>query len=533
VRRIGLVAVVAAGAILAFGSCGGDSEDPLDQALGVLPANAPVAVAISTNLDSGPYEDVDAALQRFGVEGGLDGSLEQLGGGGEGISFARDVRPLLGNDLVVGIPSSPGGLGEAASVSPVVAAVRVSDGDAVRELLSDAGLEEIDQVEGTSVYGLSPPEGAPEGAPPEGPGVAVDGDLVIAAESNRGVEQALAQRGEDDRLTEALFSDRLGGLPDGGIVRAAGDVPRVLESLGIEQTVAVPWVKSLRSYGLTVNVEGRTLNLDAALSGEEVAGNDLPLDPGSRSPRVLKKRPTVATRDQAQSVEFALAVVRAAVPQTAFEEVTNRLQRNLGGGVSSLIDQFGEGLVARLPGDTTVTRSVVEDPAAVAKALEGLHDEVPLLARLGNSSSSAGQALEAARYAIPALPVPDPASFPPGSKVHDVRGMPDLYRLVAPAPKLPPGVRRVQLHVSRPELVFGLIDGVFVTAPSVKAGRDARDARPIHANLPPGALAFRIPVKASDLGISETAGVGVTVTTIEGGVEASTTGLRLRAQAGL
>jgi hypothetical protein len=59
------------------------------------------------------------------------------------------------------------------------------------------------------------------------------------------------------------------------------------------------------------------------------------------------------------------------------------------------------------------------------------------------------------------------------------------------------------------------------------------DAPPIHADLPPGALAFRIPVKASDLEISEAAGVGVTLTTIEGGVEASTTGLRLRVQAGL
>jgi Protein of unknown function (DUF3352) len=524
--------VAALCAVLAFGSCGKDSKDPLAEALGVLPADAPLAVAVSTDFDSDPYRDVDAALQRFGVEGGLDGSLEQLGGAGAGISFARDVRPLLGNDLVVGVPSSPGGLGEGEGVSPVVAAVRVSDGDAVRELLTDAGLEEIDQVEGASVYGLAPPEGAPEGAPPEGPGVAVDGDLVVAAESNRGLEQALAQRGEDDRLTEALFSDRLGGLPDGGIVRVAGDVPSVLESLGIEQTVAVPWVKSLRSYGLTVNVEGRTLRVDAALSGEEVAGNDLPLDPGPRSPRVLKERPTVATRDQAQSVEFALAVVRSAVPQAAFDEVTNRLQQHLSGSVSSLIDQFGEGLVARLPGDTTVTRSVVEDPATIAKALKSLHDEVPLLARLGNSSSSAGQALEAARYAIPALPVPDPESFPPGSKVHAVAGMPDLYRLVAPAPKLPRGLPE-GLRRSRPELVFGLIDGVFVTAPSVKAASEARDALPIHADLPPGALAFRIPVKASDLEISEAAGVGVTVTTIEGGVEASTTGLRLRAQAGL
>jgi hypothetical protein len=72
-----------------------------------------------------------------------------------------------------------------------------------------------------------------------------------------------------------------------------------------------------------------------------------------------------------------------------------------------------------------------------------------------------------------------------------------------------------------------------VTAPSVKAARDARDAQPVHTDLPPGALAFRIPVSASDLGLSEAGGLGVTLTTIEGGVEASTMSLRLRAEAGL
>ena len=499
----------------------------------MLPANAPLAIAISTDLDSSSFRDLDAALQRFGVEGGLEGSLEEAIGNYQGISFDRDIRPLLGNELVVGLPSFPAGIEGEEETAPNVAAIRVSDGGAARELLSDLGLEEVDEVEGATVYGMPPPEGAPEGAAPGGPSVGVDGDLVVAADSERGLEEALGQRGEDDRLTEELFTEHLAGLPDEAILRAAGDVPSVLESLGIEETTAVPWVGSLHSYGIVANVDGRTATVDAALAGDEVAQNDLPLDPGPSSPRVLEDQPTVATRDQAQSIEFALAAARSVVPQAAFDEVTGRLQRRLHGGVSNLIGQFGEGLVARLDDDVTATRSVVEDPATVSKALTALHDQVPLLVRLGGSSDAVREALQAARYAIPALPVAEPESFPPSSKVIQVPGSPDLYRLVTPVPK-PPGVQvPPQPRFTRPQLVFGLIDGVFVTAPSLQAAREVRQADPVHTDLPPGALAFRIPVKASDLGVPEIAGIGVTVTTIEGGIEAKTTGLRLHAEAGL
>ena len=477
-------------AALGFAGCGGESKSPLDETLGVLPANAPVAIAISTDLDSASLRDLDAALQRFGVEGGLDGSLEDAVGNYRGISLDRDIRPLLGNELVVGLPSVPAGVeAEEGETAPEVAAIRVSDGAAARELLTDLGLEEVDEVEGATVYGTAPPEGAPEGAETGGPSVGVDGDLVVATDSQRGLEEALRQREEDDRLTEELFTDRLAGLPEEAILRAAGDAPSVLESLGIEETAAaLPWVRSLHSYGIVANVDGRTATVDASISGDEVTG---------------------------------------------------RLRKRLHGSVSDLIDQFGEGLVARLGDEVTATRSVVEDPATVAKALEALHGQVPLLARIAGSSETVREALEVARYAIPALPVPEPESFPPGSKVRRVPGNPDLYRLIAPTPNhvppppVPGGGGIPQPSFERHELVFGLIDGVFVTAPSLEAARQIREAEPVHIDLPPGALAFRIPVKASDLGVPDIAGLSVTVTTIEGGVEASATGLRLHAQAGL
>lgn len=541
-HRISAALVAAGGCVLVLASCGGGgAESPLDDALGYLPADTPLAVAISTDLDSDAYQDLDLALQRFGVEGGLDAPLEDLGDYA-GISFSRDVRPLLGNELVVGGESLATALGEEGEDERVVAAIRVSDGDDARDLLGEVGLEEQDEVEGATVYGEAPPEEVPEGVEPEsieatGPGIAVDGDMVIAAESRLGLEEALRQREEDDRLTEEAFLDRLGDLPSDGLVRASGDVPSALEALGVEQVSGVPWIEALQSFGMVADVSDRTLTVDAAVTGEKVSEQDLPLAAGPDSPAVLENRPSVATRDQAQTLDFALEVVKASVPQAAFEEVTGRLEKQLDGSISSLASQFGEGLVAeievgkgeerQLEQDQSVSRTELRDPVAVSKAVGALRGEVQRLAQFAQEGGPVAEALDAARFVIPALPLPEEGFFPASSKVKPVSGEPGLYSLLAPKPS------RLHRDIPRPEFVFGVVDGIFVTAPSLEAARQAANMRTVAHRGPPGSLAASAPLEASDLGLPAAPGADVTVTTIEAGIEASTGGLRLRAEAGL
>jgi hypothetical protein len=525
-----------------LGACdgdGGDAESPLDDALGYLPADIPLAAAISTDLESDAFRDLDVALQRFGLPGGVDGYLEGLGEY-QGVTFSDDVQPLLGNELVLGVPS----VSELENLERFVLAVRVTDGDELRDLLSGLEfLEERDEIDGATVFGPALDE-TEEGTEVEGPGVAVEGDMLVVAESEGAVEEALRQRDEDDRLTEDTFLDRLGGLPDEGILRVAGDVPAAIEALGIEQVATLPWVESQRSFGLVAAVEGRTLTVDAAISGEAVDPAELPLDAGPASPRIFEDRPTVATRDQAQTIEFAIAAIRASVPSAAFDDVAGQLEERLGISLESLSDQFGEGLVAELEGGETVTRTVVDDPAAVADALEELRDEVPRLAEVASAGGVAGEALEFGRFLIPALPVPEEQFFPADSEVVRVPSEPDLYRLLAPRPEPPPSLEQpvppgveppppppLTPTIDRAEFVFGIIGGVLVTAPSVEAAREAAETRPSTAELPPGALGFRIPVEASDFGLP--GAPDVIVTTIEGGVEASPTVLRLHAEASL
>ena len=83
--------------------CGGDDETsgPLESALSYVPKNTPFVVAIDTDLEGGQYKSLQALLDRFPggirIEDLLAGQLN----GGEGVSFAKDVKPLLGNPFVV------------------------------------------------------------------------------------------------------------------------------------------------------------------------------------------------------------------------------------------------------------------------------------------------------------------------------------------------------------------------------------------------------------------------------------------------
>jgi hypothetical protein len=523
-----LVLSLLGGALCAMllASCGGGSDSdasPLDDALGYLPADAPLAVALSTDLESDSYRNLDLALQRFGVPGGLDAALGELSDGG--ISFSGDIQPLLGNDLVIGVPSLAGAV-EADeyggfNVERFTAAMRVTDAARAEDLLADIpGLERKEEIDGASVYGPEIPKGAEEYAA-AGPAIAVDGDVLVLAYSNQGLEDALDQRQAADRLTEGDFSDRLGDLPDDGILRVTGDAPSFLEALGIEQTATVPWVGALRSFGLTLDVDGRTATADALVSTEPVQDGSLPIAAGAESPGLLDRRPSLATRDQSQSMGFALDVVRATLPSAAFEDITRRVEKRLGEPVSTLTSQFGEGLLAELPSGETVTRSEVRNPKVVVGALRDLDDEVLQLAEVASGGGVVEEALEPARLLMPALPVPENAYFPDGSKVKPVPGDPSLYRITSPS------------RFYRQQLVYGLLKGVFVTAPTLEAARRAAQLDPGQVDVPPGSLAFSIPLRGSDIGLSEAADVGIVLTTITGGIQASADSVRLHAEAAL
>src|SRR5947208_8661596 len=101
-RRLAVLALVAP--VLAAAGCGGSkgASGPLDEGLRYLPANAPFAVAIDTDLGDGQYKSARQIAHKFALSGQFEQGLKRLFEAGGRVSFDRDVKPLLGNPFVVG-----------------------------------------------------------------------------------------------------------------------------------------------------------------------------------------------------------------------------------------------------------------------------------------------------------------------------------------------------------------------------------------------------------------------------------------------
>src|SRR5437868_3848523 len=87
---LAVLAVVAAGC----GGGGSNAKSPLDEGLGFLPKDAPFAVAISTDTESGQYQSANSIVKKFPFGEQALSSLKQRFER-SGVSFNDDVKPIL------------------------------------------------------------------------------------------------------------------------------------------------------------------------------------------------------------------------------------------------------------------------------------------------------------------------------------------------------------------------------------------------------------------------------------------------------
>lgn len=297
--RAAILGVVCALA-LAIAGCGDDdardAASPLDDALGYVGKDAPLVVSIDTDLKDDQYEALGNIIDKFpfgnAVVESVKDSVEEEGGDFE------DIEPLLGNEFVVGA-TDVRSLVSGSDTDDYVGAIRTKSGEKLEEAVKREKARQDGESNGARIY-----------KDDDGDPFAVKDDVLIVASSRRQLEQALAQREADDRLTEDDFDDGTEKLPKDALLRVYGDLQRLLATdPSTRDARKVKWVKALRTFGATVSFEEDEANVDfrAATDDGDLSTEDLPFASGSDAPSVIDRPGEIAVslKDATQIVDFA------------------------------------------------------------------------------------------------------------------------------------------------------------------------------------------------------------------------------------
>jgi hypothetical protein len=370
-RRL-LLAAICTCVLAAPVGCGGDdSGGPLESALSYVPKNTPFVVAIDTDLEGDQYDSMQAILDRF--PGGLDVEdllSSQLDSGNDGVTFEKDVKPLLGNPFVVSATDVTSFLSD--SDDDFVAVLESSDSDALQRLIDKTKPDDEGEVAGATIYD------------DDGTLFAVKDDTVVFAGTKERLEAALERSDGGDGMDPDTFEEGLADLPEQALARVFLDVQALLDQdPDAADARRIEWVSALRTLGLTVSVEDDSANMEFNLRADgDLSEEDLPLAAGEDAPSVAGRKGEIAfgIRDPSQIVTFVEAALQAVEPQTFgdYEAGKQVISQRLGVDVD-------HDLFAQLTGDISVSLAV--DGAFAARA------EVESPGRFANSVDKAARAL--------------------------------------------------------------------------------------------------------------------------------------------
>jgi hypothetical protein len=184
--RIGLVVAMA----LAVSGCGADKKAAATGGAEIVSANAPVFLAIDSDLSSDQWRQVDELLRKFPGRSQLiseiRSSLEE-----DGLDYERDVKPALGDEVdLVWLDFADGG-------SNVVVITKPKNAAAFRRMIEKGNVTGSDQV----VY------------------EEMDGWWILS-ETRQTIDRFRQEAESGERLADSdVFRDALGELPDDALVK--------------------------------------------------------------------------------------------------------------------------------------------------------------------------------------------------------------------------------------------------------------------------------------------------------------------------
>lgn len=364
-RRLALLLIVGAlAAAAALAGCGSSSSgNPLDDAIGYMPKDSLVVVAVKTDPNDAQFKNIGKLLDKFPFAAAIKARLQQaLTASSGGVTFDKDVKPLLGNDLVVGVPP-----GRSPSGNNYVVAWRTKGGNAGQ--LVSKNSQKIGSEEGATLYQEQ-----------NGSVTAVKGNDLIAARTRPLLDAALKQRNASGRLTESDFNSGLGDLSKDALVRFEGNFQTIFAANpNSAKALQVPWVKALRTYGGTLASASDGLSVDFEVRTEGPSAAQQPLATGSAPAPIVKRPGEVGSgvRNSAQSVRFVEQVLSITDPKSLLNlaKVSKQLGVNLDRDVIAQLSGNSASSFA-VDGGVAV-RADLKDPAAFGKTLATIMKNLP------------------------------------------------------------------------------------------------------------------------------------------------------------
>ena len=370
------LAILLPALVLLVAACGGGDESgsALGDSLAYLPKDTPVAVAIDTDVQGDQYNALGKLVDRFPfgdqIKGAVVQQLEQSSGG---LSFNDDIRPVLGNPLVVGAGSAQAITGES---SDFVVAGKAKDKGALDDLIDKLAPKKVGEASGATIY-------------QDGNSfTAVKDDMVVSANDESQLKAALERADGDDHLSEDTFNQALEGLPDSALARVYTDIEALLKSdPGSVDARKVKWIGALRKLGLTVSAKSDSVDVDFRARTEgDLTDADLPIAPGDESPPVIKRPGEIGVgiRDLAHIVRFAENAGQAINPAGFgdYARAKATIDKQLGISLDDdLIGQLTGNVSASVaPGRGFGLRSELKDPQAFRRTLAKVADVLPSFA---------------------------------------------------------------------------------------------------------------------------------------------------------
>jgi hypothetical protein len=391
--RRALISVLAVTAIaVPVAGCGGDSEsgdsgkNPLDNALGYVPENSPFVAAIETDPNSAQFKNAAAIAKKFPFANQLQSQLEQSLGQGD-TNYERDIKPLLGNEFVVGATNVETFTNSESSENEAfIAAIQVKDGKKLTEAIEKQKPKELGEKDGAKIYDS------------DDSFAAVKDDVLIVANSRRELEAGLTRRGKDERFDEEKFDEGTEGLPKDAALRTYFNLQELIaRDPDTKDAQKVKWVKALRSFGLTASAgkDNLAFQFNMGTDPDGLSDADLPLAAGDESPEVAERAGEfgLGLRGIDQIVNFSENAAQAVDPsefgsyETAKSTIEKQLKLDL---EKDVLEQLSGDITASASpsGSSLGLKAEVKDPDAFKDTLAAVTKVLPAVLK---SSSGGGR----------------------------------------------------------------------------------------------------------------------------------------------